>query len=358
MAGGGIVAFADGGDIPGYADGDLVSGSDTFRRGLATQPDGMMPPPAADTGMSPLTLPGGFKFREYGAAAPTSIKAEIAREQEALREAGVDTDLYKRIREDEQARREELKARREEAKGEALLMAGLGLMGARRGQEFEVLGNVGRQAVQQYSSSLREIRDTEKDIKKAERELMIAEDRTKRDTSAKALGRVDAKESKLEELKVRQTDQYNRSVEKASDLFVEQYKADEAAKRALEVAKMNGDYQIKVAQIHAATAGKPGETERLLGRYHGILAKEGPEAAAKFMGDIERVRGAGKPQNIMSYEEAMKIVANDPMNAGKTLEQKKQMAVDLMGGDPTRGGAIRPPAAAPTTGVKFLGFEK
>lgn len=335
MAGGGIVAFADGGTPE-----DMVRANNALNAALGTisQDDG-------------LTLPGGFRFREYNMPKPTDIKSEVAAQREAEREAGVDTDLYKRMREEEIGRRDELKGRREEAKGEALLMAGLGLMGARRGQEFEALANVGRQAVAQYSGALREIRDTERDIKKTERELMFAEDRAKRDMSGKALSRVQAKQDKLDELQTRQTDQYNKVAEKASDLFITKYGIDENAKKALEVAKTSGDYQIQVARIHAATAGKPGETERLLGRYHDILAKKGPEAAATFMGDIERIRGAGKPQNIMSYEEAMKIIANDPMNAGKTIEQKQALARQMMQADPMRMGQVPTTAGSkpPTT---------
>jgi hypothetical protein len=322
MAEGGIVAFADGGTPE-----DMVRASraaDAALAGMPTQ-DG-------------LTLPGGFKFREYAQQQPTDIRTEIGREREALQESGVDTDMYKRMREEEAGRRDELKGRREEAKGEALLMAGLGLMGARKGQEFQTLSDVGRQAVQQYSGALREIRDTEKDIKKTERELLMAEDRAKRDMSGKALGRVQAKQDKLDDLQVRQTEQYNKAAEKSSDLFITKYGIDENAKKSLEVAKMSGEYQLKVAQIHAATAGKPGETERLLSRYHSILAKDGPEAANKFMGDVERVRGAGKPQNIMSYEEAMKIVNADVMNASKSIEEKKRMAIEMMQSDPMRSG--------------------
>lgn len=334
MAGGGIVAFAEGGGTPE----DLVRASRAADAALASMPK--------DDG---LTLPGGFQFRPYDMPKPTDVRSEMAAQREAEREAGVDTDLYKRMREEEAGRREELKGRREEAKGEALLMAGLGLMGARKGQEFQVLSDVGRQAVQQYSGALREIRDTEKDIKKTERELMFAEDRAKRDLSNKALSRVQAKQDKLDELQTKQTDQYNKAAEKASDLFITKYGIDENAKKALDVAKMSGDYQIKVAQIHAATAGKPGETERLLGRYHDILAKQGPEAAATFMGDIERIRGAGKPQNIMSYEEAMKIIANDPMNAAKTLEEKQALARRMMQADPMRMGQTPAGGSKPPT---------
>ena len=359
MAGGGIVAFDEGGEVPGYADGDLVSASDVFRRGLATQPDAAMPPQPAQAAPPALTLPGGFQFRPYSSTAGTDIKSEIGAEREAMREAGVDLDLYKRMREEEGSRREDFKRRKEEAQGEALLMAGLGLMGARRGQEFEVLAGVGRQAVQQYSSALREIRETDRDIKKTERELAIAEDRAKRDMSGKALARVQAKESKLEDLQVRQTDQYNKSVEKASDLFVEQYKADEAAKRALEVAKMNGEYQLAVARIHERSAGRPGETERLLGRYHNILAKEGPEAANKFMNELGMVRGVGKPQNTMSFEEAMKIVGNDMRYAGKTLEEKMELANRIVQSQPglSTGTTTAPPSGAANR-PSLSSFEK
>lgn len=331
MAGGGIVAFADGGKPE-----DMVRANDALNAALGTlqQDDG-------------LTLPGGFRFREYNMPKGTDIKSEVAAQREAEREAGVDTDLYKRMREEEAGRRDELKGRREEAKGEALLMAGLGLMGARRGQEFETLAGVGRQAVAQYSGALREIRETERDIKKTERELMFAEDRAKRDMSGKALGRVQAKQDKLDELQTRQTDQYNKAAEKSSDLFITKYGIDENAKKSLEIAKMNGEYQLAVARIHERSAGRPGETERLLARYHDILAKQGPEAAAKFMADVETVRGGPKPQNVMSFEEAMKIVANDITHAGKTLEQKKQLALEMMASDPR--ATVKPAGSKPPT---------
>jgi len=333
MAGGGIVAFDEGGQVSGYADGDLVSASEIFRRGLATQPGGEMPAvPAAPAGASSLTLPGGFRFRDYAALAPTDIKSELAALRDAEREAGVDTDLYKREREEEGKRREDLSKQREQAKGAAALALAARLFQAREGQEGQALGSGISDATNVYNSALKDIRDTERDIKKTERELSFAEDRARRDTSGK---------------EIRQTDQFNKSVEKASDLFVEQYKADEAAQRALQVAKMNGDYQLAVARINASSANRPGETERLLGRYHNILATQGAESANKFMNELGMVRGVGKPQNTMSFEEAMKVVAGDMSYAGKSLAEKKAAAIQLMQGDPTRGGAVPAPTTAP-----------
>jgi len=321
-AGGGIVAFAEGG-----APEDYVRASRQADAALATMPQS-----------DAQTLPGGYKLREYAPMKDPSLQEQFDISRKAEQMAGVDPDLYKRMRQEEVGRRDEIKGRREEAKGEALLMAGLGLMGARRGQEFEVLGNVGRQAVQQYSGALKEIRENERDIKKTERELMLAEDRMKRDTSGKAANQYQSLLLRKEDQENKQIDQFNKAQEKASDLFSAEHINNVNAMKSLEVAKMSGEYQLKVAQIHAATAGKPGETERLLNRYHGILAKDGPEAASKFMQQLETVRGGPKPQNITSFTEAMKIVNDDMSNAGKPMEEKKRLAIEIMQADPMRVG--------------------
>lgn len=342
-AGGGIVAFAGGGTPEDY-----VAASRSMDALLAPQPQ------------QSLTMPGGYSLREYKGPEIPDIRSALGQVQEAEKAAGVDTAaLYKQMRDEELARKEELKGRRDEAKNEALLMAGLGLMGARRGQEFETLANVGRQAVQQYSGALKDIRSTERDISKAQRELMLAEDRLKRDQSDKALQSVEKKREQAYAAEQKNVEAQNRGAEKASDLFITKYGIDENAKKALEVAEKSGQYSMAVARIHASAASKPGETERLLGKYHDILAKQGPEAAAVFMGEIEKIRGAGKPQNIMSYEEAMKIVANDVTNTGKSLAEKQDMARQLMSGDPMRSGmgGAKPPVAVqapPSAAVSYL----
>jgi hypothetical protein len=224
------------------------------------------------------------------------------------------------MRQEERARRDELKNLRKEAGGQALIMAGLGLFGARQGQEGEAIATSGRQAMLQFNNSLREIRENEKDIRKAERELTLAEDRAKRDQSSKALQRVQSKADKLDDLKIRETDQQNKTIEKASDLFVTKYAIDENAKKALEVAKLSGDYSIAVARISQAS-NRSSETERLLSQYHGILAKEGPEAAKNFMGLIGELKGAGKPQNVYTMDDAMKAVSANPINAALPPDQ-------------------------------------
>ena len=348
MAGGGIVAFADGGKPE-----DMVRANDALNAALGTlqQDDG-------------LTLPGGFRFREYNMPKGTDIKSEIAAQREAEREAGVDTDLYKRMREEEGMRKEDLAKQREEAKGAAALALASRLFQARKGQEGQAVGAGISDATSVYSSALKEIRDTEKDIKKTQRELLFAEDRAKRDMSGKALGRVQAKQDKLDELQTRQTDQYNKAAEKASDLFITEYGIKENAKKALEVAKMSGEYQLAVARIHERYANRPTEGQQVLAEYHRILANQGPEKAEQYMRDWERAKGAGKPQNVYTMDDAMKAVASNPVNSGLNESQLAAKARKLydevnktMGTTPS-GASPSPSGAAGANRPSLSSFDQ
>lgn len=288
-AGGGIVAFADGGKPEDY-----VRASRQADAALATMP--------SEAG---LTLPGGFKFREYEKPSSTNIKSEITGIREAEREAGVDTGIYERMRQEEAGRRDELKGRREEAKGEALLMAGLGLMGARRGQEFETLANVGRQAVQQYGGALRDIRENERDIKKTERELLLAEDRAKRDMSGKALGTVQAKQKELNELQYRSVDQYNDAVKTLAKIISDDKRVDKETATRMAIAETERETRIELETIQQrgayARVGM-GETSMLADRVLTDLRKTNPQATLSDA--LAVVRGSGKTtpaQLIESY---------------------------------------------------------
>jgi hypothetical protein len=159
-------------------------------------------------------------------------------------------------------------------------MAGLGLMGARKGQEFDVLANVGRQAVMQYGSALKELRDTERDIKKSERELMLAEDKYKRDQSTANANRLAAKQEKYEDRRIRSVDQYNKSIEDITKLNMEVYKLNREEAYKMAIAQLEADTRIKTARIGAAAAYAPSEVERVMSQVE-ALRKAGKEEEAK-----------------------------------------------------------------------------
>jgi hypothetical protein len=340
MAGGGIVAFAD---------GDLVSASDTMRRGLASRPE--------DEGGMP-TLPGGLRFREYAPMKAPSLEEQFDISRKSEQMAGVDPEMYKRMREEEAGRRDELKGRREEAKGEALLMAGLGLMGARRGQEFETLANVGRQAVAQYSGALREIRESERDIKKNERELMMAEDRMKRDTSGKAANRYQSLLDKKDVLEKEQTDAYNKAIQVHANILQEKEKVDKQTATEMAKAELNYKLQKELATYERGTrvavAGMPGETKQLAQSVLADMKKTNPNAT--LADAIAVVRGGPGVSAAALADKAADNVnrrAQVDLNFAMTLREPGayQRAVDEETRRLQAGGAgpqttTTPPAAA------------
>lgn len=346
MAGGGIVAFDEGGEVPGYADGDLVSASDVFRRGLATQPDGPMPPPAPE-GLP--ALPGGFRLREYEQRPAPTLQGEFDISRESERLAGVDTpELFRKLREEESGRREELTKRREEAKGEALLMAGLGLMGARRGQEFEVLAGVGRQALQQYGASLRDIRETERDIKKSERELLLAEDRFKRDQSTKNAERLERKQAKYDETKIRSVDQYNDTVKTLAKMIADEKRVDQETATRMAIAELERRTRLDVETMQQrgafARVGM-GETSTLANQVLADMRKTNPNATlADALAVVKG--GTGVSASALAdkaYDNVMKRMQIDYKLAAEVSKDPTalQRAVD----EETRrlqGGGVRP----------------
>jgi hypothetical protein len=124
MAGGGIVAFADGGTPE-----DMVRASRAADAALAgMQPQSDLP-----------VMPGGYRMRETALPDRSNITTEVGAVGESERAAGYDPDMYKRMREEELGRKEELSKRREEAKGEAILAAGLGLMALAKVKSLRLL---------------------------------------------------------------------------------------------------------------------------------------------------------------------------------------------------------------------------
>jgi hypothetical protein len=303
MAGGGIVAFAD---------GDLVSASDTMRRGLASQ----QAPMAAESGLP--TLPGGLRFKEYDAMAAPTLESEFETSRRAEQMAGVDTEgLFAKLQEEPAARREELKARREEAKGESLMMIGLGLMGARRGQEFEVLSNVGRQGLMQYGSALKEIRDAERDIKKTERELMLAKDKYKRDQSTANANRLAAKQEKYEDRRIRSVDQYNKGIEDITRLNMEVFKLERKEASDMALAQVQAKTSRDVAEIHErgamARASMPDSQQKIIDKVFADLKKTNPNAT--YADAVQAVKsGASSSAGVLAdkaYDNVMKRMETD-----------------------------------------------
>lgn len=238
-AGGGIVAFDNGGEVPKYRDEGYVQfPSDTFggftayespppltpaqvpeeligRIGLAQVKDiqsgrygtnkedilkafGITPsatraaapvaaapaatvaPPAAPA-PAPASVRGIPAASAAAATKTVTAPAEMTVEQWKKRQAefGVDDDVQKRY-EELIAKTRETAGDREMAKNMALLQAGLGIMGGSSPYALQNIGEGSKGAVSQYSKDIKEIRAAERDADKMRLEMAKAQDAQKR----------------------------------------------------------------------------------------------------------------------------------------------------------------------------------
>ncbi len=394
MAGGGIVAFADGGDIydyadggvVGYAKGDLINAADTVRRSGMT-PDqlaqmfasagpgapadsGAPAAQPAQSGVQNLAFPkeagmGGVKLRDYPTRPEPTLKSEFDLLREAQREAGLDdAAMFRQMREEEKTRREELKGRKDQAFGNALIMAGFGLLGARKGEEYEVLSTVGRQGVMQYGAALKDIRETENDIRKAERQLTLAENQLRRDQSSKAQDRYDTKLKELRDIEIKSVDQYNKTLIDLTKLNMDVLKVSEEKAYRMAIAQLESKTRLDVEKLQQsgafARAGM-GETTTMANQVLADLRKTNPNAT--FADAVAIVKGgAGVSAASLAdkaYDNVMKRLDKDYKLAAEISKDPSalQRAVD----EETKrlqGGGVRPSTTGAPAGVKFLGFEK
>jgi hypothetical protein len=264
------------------------------------------------------------------------IKGALGRQAEADRLAGVDTSIYDKLSEQFEGKKGKLAERKKEAVGMALMQAGIGLFGAKQGQEFSALSDSGQKALAGLAASNEKIREYEDKLEDRQRDLALAKNDYARTKSKSALDRVQRIEEKRDDIENKTIDAKNKRETDLATLQVQE--------RGQNVQMRNADLQYKAHMAQIGQMARPGETERLMAQYQ-ALYKQDPAAAAKWLENLGMIRGVGRPQNTMSFEEAYKNVRENPKNYGLNEDQlaEKARALQLkqnsaipMGG---RGGA-------------------
>lgn len=140
----------------------------------------------------------GFKPEEFSARAALGL-SDIGKERvDYMRLMGIDPDMYSKMIGKEEAKRGELAKRKEVAKGEALMEAGLGLIGARRGQEFQALGEAGRRGLAGLREANRELRASEEKLEDRINAFRIADQQAKQSGAEKDLAKRDSELNRVE----------------------------------------------------------------------------------------------------------------------------------------------------------------
>jgi len=190
-AGGGIVAFADGGDVvydpmtglPIYGEpprntkislGELF-GTDTqqnLRDFLGVPPTDKPKPP-----VNPPPAPRASAVPSKKAADSDVNSFEAY--QDLLKKAGVDDSLAARVRQQVAEGREKSAGEREDARNMALINAGLSVLGGKSPYALQNLG-LAKAGVESYAADIKALKADEKERLKVERDLDMAEDARKR----------------------------------------------------------------------------------------------------------------------------------------------------------------------------------
>ena len=167
------------------------------------------------------------KLRDIQIAVPKEKTIEqAAQEQEKVDTAmGVDKQLFDKLRQDFAETKGKFKDRADKAASQALLMFGLGLMGGRKGQEFQNASRAGQQALMMYMSGMDKITENEDKLNQATRELMLAEDQYKRSRSEKVLARIEKQQDKIDQINLENTKIRAQTEIKGMEFAIEDYKA-------------------------------------------------------------------------------------------------------------------------------------
>lgn len=140
---------------------------------------------APTAGLTPPTIspfdPNAVKIQGEEIPLPEmrERKAISAARRAAEIEEGVDPELYSKMIKGIEEKKGKLEKRKGEAAGEALMMAGLGLMGARRGQEFQTLSESGIKALGAYKQDVRDLRAAEEKYDERMETLRISDQQAK-----------------------------------------------------------------------------------------------------------------------------------------------------------------------------------
>jgi hypothetical protein len=305
--------------------------------------------PITPTAIKTTTLPGRQPISSNTYKIPAAERelypkrelAEITAEREAAeRAAGVNKELTANMLKRIDEKRGNLEGQKSEAAGHALMMAGLGLMGAKRGQEFSTLSDVGIKALNAYKADINNLQYAKEKYDERAEALLISDNQAKQTGARADIAQRDADRRAYIESKGKLAD--------AQDSL-----NATAAQVGANIYHTNVQRDIAGMQIAAqrSIAGMQAETQR---RYHASMKQQGlddakikqiMDAASKFQ-TANALNYIGKPEQLME----------DSMAYASKLYQSAQGA--LTGNVPIRSPAPAiPNVGAVVNGYKFIGGD-
>lgn len=260
---------------PTYPD-ESRRGSATFTSATSTVPPAALPPirgtkdkgtggagsagGVKDTGIRPPTIgefdPNAVKLQGEFYEAPTpKALGEYGKERtDYLKSMGVDPEMYDKMIKGVEEKKGKLEKRKGEAGGEALMMAGLGLIGARRGQEFQALGESGKAALSAYKQDVKDLRAADEKYDERIEALRMADQTAKQTGAEKDIARRDVALQQVEAAKMEKARAQNELAKTGATVAASVYGTKAHAETSRYQVEKSAETQRYVANLQAQTS--------------------------------------------------------------------------------------------------------
>ena len=240
------------------------------------------------------------------------IDTILAETQDVYKKQGLE-DPYKGLSEKAEKKREELGTRKEQAKGEFLMNLGLGLVGARQGQEGEKLSESAKNAMSSYKDSMKDVRAAEEKLDDRLDAYKLAEYQAKKTGTDAAIAKRDSMRDKAEAAESKFVDAKNAAATKGEEIKTHLYGYDTQAQT-----------QRYVAQVHANTQ-KEMNTLVKQGQLDAKVAQVLLTSEKNFM-DANAASFIGKPDELARAARAHAIEAAKVYMPGSTAANSSMAA--------------------------------
>ena len=278
MAGGGIVAFEDGGQVQRFQDQGLVVNMTEEERqaqdlGIAPY----MPPEAPQMpnqglrspqrGFEPLdpneilmqteALYGGLFGSGAGAPAPGDKMGYVQKAEDFFKAAGVNLDMAAQQAAEIAAEKEALGKDREEAKNMRIMEAGFAIMAGTSPNAFENIGKGATKAMQGFASDIKDLQKTERELANASRQMMQAQNQIR-------MGVATAASDDYQKT----VDRYNAAKEKMADRkasLADKIMGDDRARQIVEAQSRSSTYEQMRADALSGDPARQAFAERYFG---------------------------------------------------------------------------------------------
>lgn len=276
------------------------------------------------------------------------IKDIRATRRAAEKEEGVDPELYGSMIKGVEDKKGKLEGKKGEAAGQALMMAGLGLIGARRGEEFQALGASGQKALAAYKDDMKDLRNASEKYDERMEALRIADQQAKKTNSAADISKREAQEARAQAAELEVFKAQNELTRTGAQVSANVYGTQTQAETSIRTAELSSRTQKEIANLNAATqryvAGRPPAEIQAID----VIAQRTGKPFDQAMKDFYQARAGAR--NMYTREDAMKDARKNLENLGivnpteARMQEEINKQMRIYGGGGGGGGTLQPGA--------------